>query len=58
MMRAVVALMLLVLMPSAAHAEKRFAILIGNQSYDSSVGISKNPLKGITVVGDALAHQG
>ena len=53
--RAIV-LFVLVLLPSVAHAEARFALLIGNQP--PSVGILKNPYNDIAVVGDALAKQG
>jgi hypothetical protein len=56
--RAVIVLVLLALLPSVAHAEGRFALLIGNQSYDPSVGVLKNPHNDIAVVGDALAKQG
>src|SRR2546423_545773 len=38
--------------------EARFALLIGNQSYDPSVGLLKNPHNDIAVVGEALAKQG
>jgi uncharacterized caspase-like protein len=48
----------LMLLPSAAHTEGRIALLIGNQSYDPSVGVLKNPYNDIAVVGDALAKQG
>src|SRR6478752_3858786 len=43
---------------SDALAEKRIALLIGNQSYARSVGALKNPHKDIALVGDALAKQG
>jgi Caspase domain len=55
--RAVIVLVILALLPSVAHAEGRFALLIGNQSYDPSVGVLKNPHNVIAVVGDALAKQ-
>jgi uncharacterized caspase-like protein len=59
MVRAIIALLLLVV-PSAvfAQAEKRIALLIGNQSYDPSVGVLKNPHNDIAVVGQALSRQG
>src|SRR5262245_53284538 len=38
--------------------EPRFALLIGNQSYDPSVGVLKNPHQDIALVGAALAKQG
>jgi uncharacterized caspase-like protein len=57
--RVVVAIALLFL-PTAvfAQAAKRVALLIGNQAYDPSVGILKNPRNDIAVVGDALAKRG
>jgi hypothetical protein len=58
MVRTIVVLILLALLPSVAHAEARFALLIGNQAYDPSVGILRNPYNDITVVGEALAKQG
>ncbi len=42
----------------ASAAEKRFALLIGNQSYDASVGALKNPHNDIALIGDALKKQG
>jgi hypothetical protein len=46
-------------LPSAtARAEAKIALLIGNQTYDPSVGVLKNPLNDISVVGEALARQG
>ena len=56
--RVAIALLLLALLPSVASAEARFALLIGNQSYDPSVGVLKNPHNDIAVVGEALAKQG
>src|SRR5262245_40350266 len=41
-----------------ALAEKRIALLIGNQDYDASVGRLKNPHNDIAIVGQALAAQG
>jgi formylglycine-generating enzyme required for sulfatase activity len=43
---------------ASAREPSRIALLIGNQAYDPSVGILKNPYNDITVVGDALAKQG
>jgi peptide/nickel transport system substrate-binding protein len=58
MVRAAIALLLFVVISSTAHAEARFALLIGNQSYDPSVGVLKNPHNDVALVGDALAKQG
>jgi uncharacterized caspase-like protein len=57
--RVVIAIVLLLLPGAAfAQAEKRIALLIGNRSYDTSVGVLKNPHNDIAVVGEALAKQG
>ena len=56
-----VALALVLLMLAAAPAalaEKRIALLIGNQDYDASVGRLKNPHNDISIIGQALAAQG
>jgi uncharacterized caspase-like protein len=37
-----------------AHAERRIALLIGNQGYNAKVGALKNPHNDITLVGAAL----
>jgi uncharacterized caspase-like protein len=58
MLRAAVIVLLIALSPTLARAEARIALLIGNQGYDRSVGILKNPYNDIAVVGDALAQQG
>ncbi len=52
LVRAVVAIVLLLLLPAAgiAQAEKRIALLIGNRAYDASVGVLKNPHNDIAVV--------
>ena len=38
--------------------EKRFALLIGNQAYDASVGVLKNPHNDIALVAQSLEKQG
>jgi hypothetical protein len=50
----------LLLVPTAvlAQPEKRIAVLIGNRTYDASVGVLKNPHNDIAVVGAALTKQG
>jgi uncharacterized caspase-like protein len=58
MLRAVIIVVLLALLPSHARAETRVALLIGNQSYDLSVGVLKNPHNDIAIVGQALSKQG
>jgi uncharacterized caspase-like protein len=58
MLRAVIIVVLLALLPSHARAETRVALLIGNQSYDPSVGVLKNPHNDIAIVGQALSKQG
>jgi uncharacterized caspase-like protein len=41
-----------------ALAEQRIALVIGNQAYDPSVGVLKNPYNDVAVVGQALGRQG
>ena len=55
-MRAVIPL-LIWLLPSAAFAQAKIALLIGNQAYDASVGVLKNSHNDIAVVGEALRAQ-
>ena len=55
----VIATAVVLLVADAAQAqEKRFALLIGNQAYDASVGLLKNPHNDIAVVAAALKTQG
>jgi len=56
MVRVAIALLwlLLALLPSAAQAEKRIALLIGNQSYTSEIGRLANPHNDIALVEQAL----
>ncbi|MFM1814813.1 MAG: hypothetical protein RLZ98_1508 [Pseudomonadota bacterium] len=42
----------------ALATEKRIALLIGNRSYDKSVGALQNPHKDVNLVADALKKQG
>ena len=58
MLRLAVALLWLVLVTSVAHAQKRIALLIGNQAYKPGVGALANPLNDIRIVGDALKAVG
>src|SRR5262245_48772568 len=58
MLRAIIGLFVWVLLASAAQAEKRIALLIGNKDYKSGVGALTNPLNDIRVVGDALKSVG
>jgi Caspase domain len=46
----------LLLLPTVVHAqaEKRFALLIGNQGYSAKIGALKNPHADIALVGEAL----
>jgi len=43
---------------AARSDEKRFALLIGNQAYDTSVGVLRNPHNDIELVARALEKQG
>lgn len=55
----VLALLAAVLAVRPALAEgNRFALVIGNQTYDPSVGVLKNPYNDIALVADALERQG
>ena len=58
MVRAAIVLLLLALMPSAAQAEKRIALLIGNQSYTSEIGRLANPHNDIALLEKALKGLG
>jgi uncharacterized caspase-like protein len=58
MLRAAAIVLLIALWPSHVQAETKFALLIGNQAYDPSVGTLKNPYNDIAVVGEALSRQG
>src|SRR6516165_2318880 len=58
MMRAAVIVLLIAMLPSPLRAQARIALLIGNQAYDPSVGVLKNPYNDIAVVGQALSRQG
>jgi hypothetical protein len=58
MVRVTIALLLLALLPSTARAEKRFALLVGNQGYTAKVGALKNPHRDIALVGTALEKIG
>ena len=58
MVRVAFALLLLTLLPSAVHAEKRIALLIGNQSYTSEIGRLANPHNDIALLEKTLKSLG
>jgi hypothetical protein len=60
MMRVAIAFLMLLVVapPCAAWAQAKIALLIGNQAYDRSVGVLKNPHNDISVVDGALRHAG
>jgi uncharacterized caspase-like protein len=58
MIRALIALLTFALLASAARAEKRIALLIGNKDYAQAVGPLKNPHNDIAVVAKALTKIG
>src|SRR5262245_2734826 len=58
LLRSAICLLYLLLLHSSALAEKRIALLIGNQGYATEVGPLKNPHKDIRLVGAALAKVG
>jgi hypothetical protein len=53
MLRAVVALLVL-LVPSVAQAEGRFALLVGNEAYSSEIGRLANPHNDVALLEQAL----
>jgi len=57
-LRSAVCLLALLLLHSAAQAEKRIALLIGNKDYKPGVGALGNPLNDVRVIGDALKAVG
>jgi formylglycine-generating enzyme required for sulfatase activity len=57
-LRIAACLLLVVLFPSGVLAEKRIALVIGNQGYATDVGPLKNPHKDIFILGAALARVG
>src|SRR6516165_8276206 len=58
MIRAALIGFLVLLMPVAAVAEKRIALLIGNQGYNPAIGMLKNPHNDIARLGTALKQIG
>jgi formylglycine-generating enzyme required for sulfatase activity len=58
MSRVFLIFVLFTFLPSAAHAEKRIALLIGNKDYKTGVGALTNPLNDIRIVGEALKAVG
>src|SRR5215831_15092308 len=58
MFRFLILLVLFGLFATVAHAEKRIALLVGNQNYTANVGRLKNPHSDVIVVGDALKALG
>ena len=46
------------LLPSAAYAEKRVALLIGNQSYESEIGRLANPHNDVALLEKSLKGLG
>ena len=58
MVRAAIALLMLLLVPSAALAEKRIALLIGNQAYGSEIGRLGNPHNDVALLEKSLKGLG
>jgi hypothetical protein len=56
--RSLFSVLLLLVLSSGSHAESRFALLIGNQTYTEKVGPLKNPHNDIALVGAALEKVG
>jgi len=53
-MTRLVLIVLTVLLPSAARAEKRVALLIGNKDNKRGFGALTNPIHDVRIVGEAL----
>jgi uncharacterized caspase-like protein len=51
-------ILLCLVLPSHANAEKRYALLIGNQAYNDKVGPLKNPHNDVAMVAAALERVG
>ena len=58
LVQAVLVWFVLALVPSGAKAEARFALLIGNQSYNAKVGPLRNPHNDIVLLGSKLEKLG
>src|SRR5437764_15423840 len=58
MVRIAIALVMLLLISGVAHAEKRVALLIGNESYSAEIGRLSNPHNDVALLGDALKGLG
>ena len=58
MVRIAVGLLILMLMPAGAHAEKRMALLIGNQSYTNEIGRLANPHNDVALIEQTLKGLG
>ena len=58
MLRAVIAFLICALLSSAAQAEKRIALLIGNQSYSAEIGRLANPHNDVALLEKALNELG
>src|SRR5262245_24218936 len=54
----VVVFLMLMLLPSAVQAEKRMALLIGNQSYSSTIGALANPHNDVALLEKSLKGLG
>jgi formylglycine-generating enzyme required for sulfatase activity len=58
MVRTIVVLILLALLPSVAHADKRLALLIGNEAYAPAIGALANPHNDVSLLEQALKGLG
>lgn len=58
MVRAAIVLVLLAVLPSVAHAEKQYALVIGNEAYAPSIGRLANPHNDVAVLEQALKGLG
>jgi hypothetical protein len=53
MVRAAIVLVLLADLPSVAHAEKHYALLIGNEAYAPAIGPLANPHNDVALLEQA-----
>jgi Caspase domain len=58
MVRAIVVVVLLALVPSMAHVDKRLALLIGNEAYAPTIGVLANPHNDVALLEQALKGLG
>jgi uncharacterized caspase-like protein len=58
MVRVAIVLVLLVILPSGAHADNRLALLIGNEAYAVTIGVLANPHNDVALLERVLKGLG